>query len=56
MFFVLLVFETYITLNRTLGDIHGFDTLFYLNDISFNIGNPKLYSIDPSFAIIYNQA
>lgn len=49
VFFILLVLETYITLNRTLGEIHGFDTLSYLNEISLNIGNPKLYSFDSSF-------
>lgn len=54
LFFVLLAFEIYISYNRTLGDPHGFDTLYYVNTISFNIGNHELNSLHPHFGTYPN--
>jgi len=53
-FAVLVIFESYITLNRTLGETHGFDTLYYLNMVSFNIGNTELNSLHPHFGTYPN--
>lgn len=53
--FVLLVgFEIVVSWNRTLGETHGFDTLYYLNMISFNIGNNELNSLHPHFGTYPN--
>lgn len=54
LFFVLLAFEMYISYHRTLGDPHGFDTLYYVNTISFNIGNHELNSLHPHFGTYPN--
>ena len=54
LFFVLLAFEIYISYHRTLGDPHGFDTLYYVNTISFNIGNHELNSLHPHFGTYPN--
>lgn len=54
LFFALLAFEIYISYNRTLGDPHGFDTLYYVNTISFNIGNHELNSLHPHFGTYPN--
>lgn len=54
IFIVLVIFESYITLNRTLGETHGFDTLYYLNMVSFNIGNTELNSLHPHFGTYPN--
>ena len=54
IFFVLLAIETVISYNRSLGDPHGFDTLYYLNTVSFNIGNPELNSLHPHFGTYPN--
>ncbi len=55
---LLLIFaliSLYISYNRTLGETHGFDTLFYLNIVSNNIGNNSLNSIHPHFGgVDYN--
>ncbi len=37
---------------RTLGEVHGFDTLFYLNIVSNNIDVNNLFSIHPHFGTI----
>lgn len=39
---------------RTLGDPHGFDPLYYINMISFNIGNPEMNSLHPHFGTYPN--
>lgn len=54
LFFILLAFEIYISYHRTLGDPHGFDTLYYVNTISFNIGNHELNSLHPHFGTYPN--
>lgn len=54
LLFVLLAFEIYISYHRTLGDPHGFDTLYYVNTISFNIGNHELNSLHPHFGTYPN--
>jgi len=54
VFVLLVIFESYITLNRTLGETHGFDTLYYLNMVSFNIGNIELNSLHPHFGTYPN--
>lgn len=54
LFFVLLAFEMYISYHRTLGDPHGFDTLYYVNTISCNIGNHELNSLHPHFGTYPN--
>lgn len=53
-FFILLAFEIFISYHRTLGDPHGFDTLYYVNTISFNIGNHELNSLHPHFGTYPN--
>ena len=54
IFFVFLLFSIYISSKRTLGDPHGYDVLYYLNMISFNIGNPELNSLHPHFGTYPN--
>lgn len=54
LFFVLLAFEIFISYHRTLGDPHGFDTVYYVNTISFNIGNHELNSLHPHFGTYPN--
>lgn len=54
LFFILLGVLVYISYNRTLGEEHGFDQIYYLNTISFNIGNKELNSIHPLFGTYPN--
>ncbi len=54
LFFVLVFVEIYISYQRTLGTPHGFDALYYLNTISFNIGNTELNSLHPHFGTYPN--
>lgn len=54
IFFVLVIVEIYISYQRTLGTPHGFDALYYLNTISFNIGNTELNSLHPHFGTYPN--
>lgn len=54
LFFVLLAFEIFISYHRTLGDPHGFDPLYYINTISFNVGNHELNSLHPHFGTYPN--
>ena len=54
IFFVLVIVEIYISYQRTLGTPHGFDVLYYLNTISFNIGNTELNSLHPHFGTYPN--
>ena len=54
IFFILLIIEIYISYNRTLGDPHGFDSLYYINTVAFNIGNPELNSLHPHFGTYPN--
>lgn len=49
IFFVLLLFEIIISLNRTLGQPHGFDALYYINYIGFNVDTNSLNSLHPHF-------
>lgn len=52
---VLLVFALTITWNRTLGDPHGFDPLYYINMISFNIENTAMNTLHPHFGTFPNN-
>ncbi len=54
LFFVLVFVEIYMSYQRTLGTPHGFDALYYLNTISFNIGNTELNSLHPHFGTYPN--
>ena len=54
IFFILVFVEIYISYNRTLGDPHGFDSLYYINTVAFNIGNPELNSLHPHFGTYPN--
>lgn len=54
LFGLLVGFEIVVSYHRTLGETHGFDTLYYLNMISFNIGNPELNSLHPHFGTYPN--
>lgn len=54
-FIVVVLFECYISYNRTLGELHGFDTLYYLNFVNYNIGNPELNSVHPHFGTVPNN-
>ncbi len=55
VFFILfLVISVFISYTRTLGDPHGYDTLYYLNMISFNIGNPAMNTLHPHFGTFPN--
>lgn len=54
LFIILLIFELIISWNRTLGDPHGFDTLYYVNMISFNIGNNAMNTLHPHFGTFPN--
>lgn len=49
LFLILLGVLMFISYNRTLGEEHGFDQIYYLNTISYNIGNTELNSIHPLF-------
>ena len=54
LLFVLVVFQCIISANRSLGEVHGFDTLYYLNMVDFNIGNTELNSLHPHFGTYPN--
>lgn len=54
LFILLVGFEVFISWNRTLGETHGFDTLYYLNMISFNIGNDAMNTLHPHFGTYPN--
>lgn len=44
-----IVVLCYFSYHRTLGETHGFDTLYYLNFIRFNIGATSLNTLHPHF-------
>ena len=48
LIFIVLI-QTFISGTRTLGEVHGFDTLNYVNMVDFNIGNSQLNSLHPHF-------
>ena len=52
---VLFAFGMLVSWNRTLGETHGFDTLYYLNMIGFNIGNPEMNTLHPHFGTYPNN-
>lgn len=51
---ILLAFEIYMSWNRTLGDPHGFDAVYYINYISQNVDTPSLNSLHPLFGTFPN--
>lgn len=55
VFFLFLICEIYISYHRTLGDPHGFDPLYYINMVAFNIGNNELNSLHPHFGTYPNN-
>ncbi len=54
-FFILLIFEIYMSYNRTLGDPHGFDAVYYINYISSNVDTNALNTTHPWFGITPNN-
>lgn len=54
IFFILLIFQLLITWNRTLGEPHGFDQIYYINMVSFNIGNEAMNTLHPHFGTYPN--
>lgn len=54
IFFVFLAISIGISYTKTLGDPHGFDALYYVNTVSFNIGNTELNSLHPHFGTYPN--
>lgn len=54
LFILFVGFEVFISWNRTLGDPHGFDALYYVNMISFNIGNNAMNTLHPHFGTYPN--
>lgn len=55
LFILLLAISIGISYTKTLGDPHGFDTVYYLNMVSFNIGNTELNSLHPHFGTYPNS-
>ena len=51
---VLVLFQCYMFSQRSLGETHGFDTLYYINLIDFNIGNSELNSLHTHFGTYPN--
>jgi len=54
LFLILLIASIAVSLTRTLGDPHGYDVLYYLNMISFNIGNKAMNTLHPHFGTYPN--
>ena len=54
VFFICLIVSIIISFNRTLGDPHGFDALFYINFIGYNVDTPALNNVHPLFGSIPN--
>lgn len=54
VFLILLAFEVFESFNRTLGDPHGFDIVFYANYIGYNVDTPALNSVQPLFGTYPN--
>lgn len=54
IFFIFLIISIGISYTKTLGDPHGFDALYYINMVSFNIGNIELNSLHPHFGTYPN--
>ena len=53
-FLILLFFEIYTSWNKTLGDPHGFDAVYYINYISSNVDANALNSVHPLFGTTPN--
>ena len=51
---VFLFISIVISFNRTLGDPHGFDSLFYINFVGYNVDTPSLNNVHPLFGSIPN--
>ncbi len=49
LFFILLIFEIFMSWHKTLGDPHGFDAVYYINYISANVDTKALNSTHPLF-------
>lgn len=54
IFFICLIVSIIISFNRTLGDPHGFDALFYINFVGYNVDTPSLNNVHPLFGSIPN--
>lgn len=55
IFLLFLTVSIGISYTKTLGDPHGFDALYYINMVSFNIGNTELNSLHPHFGTYPNS-
>ena len=51
---VFLIISIFISFNRTLGDPHGFDSLFYINFVGYNVDTPSLNNVHPLFGSMPN--
>lgn len=49
IFGLLLAFEIYMSMTRTLGEPHGFDAVYYINYLSSNVDTPQLNMVNPLF-------
>lgn len=49
IFILFLILSIIISFYRTLGDPHGFDSLFYINFIGYNVDTPSLNGVHPLF-------
>lgn len=54
LFVIFLLIAIYISYNRTLGEPHGFDALFYINYIGYNVDTPMLNGVNPLFGTFPN--
>lgn len=54
VFLILLAFEIFESYNRTLADPHGFDIVFYVNYIGYNVDTAALNSVQPLFGTFPN--
>lgn len=54
LFLIFLAVAIIISFNKTLGEEHGFDALFYINFIGYNADTPALNSVHPLFGSFPN--
>ena len=54
IFIALLAFEIFMSWNRTLGQEHGFDAVYYINYIGYNVDTSSLNSLHPLFGTLPN--
>lgn len=54
LFISLFIIQIIVSYYRTLGDPHGFDALYYINYIGFNVDTPALNTNHPHFGTVPN--